>query len=187
MKKLPTALLLSVIFVIAGCSSSSSGSGGNPSPSSSTGTSTSPAPSTAPSTAGPVATGSAGIALARKQIKKNWATFFNSNTPEATAVGLLQDGSTLGPAVKLAARVAKHAKIKESAVIQKISFDATGTTANVTFNLYGKKGTPPLLTDSPGVAVLDGGVWKVAKLTFCTLVGVGAQSLGVKKVPGCSA
>jgi hypothetical protein len=186
MKKLPVALLLSVIFVIAGCSSSSSGSGGNTTPSSSTGPATSTPPSTAPSTPGAVATGSAGIALAKKQIKKNWSVFFNSNTPESTAVGLLEDGSTLGAAVKLAARVAKHEKIKESAIVQKITFAATGTTANVTFNLYGKKGSPPLLTDSPGVAVLDGGVWKVAKVTFCTLVGVGAQGLGVKKVPGCA-
>jgi hypothetical protein len=186
MKKLPIALLLSVLFVIAGCSSSSSGNGGgggSASPSTSTSAST---PSTPPSTPGAVATGSAGIALAKKDIKKNWSTFFNSNTPEATAVGLLQDGSTLGAAVKLAARVAKHSKLKETAIVQKITFAAGGTTANVTFNLYGKKGSPALLTDSPGVAVLDGGVWKVAKVTFCTLVGVGAQSLGIKKVPGCA-
>lgn len=176
MKTLPIALGLSIIFALAGCSS---GSSSGPS----TGTST--PPSTPPTTAAPVATGAAGIAAAKAQIKTNWATFFNSATPHSTAVKLLQNGANLGPAVKFAARLAKKEKLKEAAKVTQIGFP-TPTTATIIYNLYGnKKGTEtgtPLLANSNGQAVLDGGVWKVAQITFCTLVDLGAAG---KKVPGC--
>jgi hypothetical protein len=178
MQKLPIALGVSVIIALAGCSSSSSGSGGTAPPA------TTPA-TTAATTPGPVATGAAGIAAAKTQIKAHWATFFNSNTPHAKAAALLEDGTTLRAAIKLAAKVAKAEKTKESAVVLKIAFAAGGTSATVTYNLLGKKGAPPLISKGTGFAVLQDGTWKVAKTTFCTLVGLGASAIGVEKVPGC--
>lgn len=174
MRKLPVALVLSVIFVLAGCSSSSSGGGGGPS--------TSPTTSTTPTSAapGPVATGAAGIAAATTELKKNWATFFKSSTPHATSVSLLQDGASLGPAVSFAAKIAKKEKVSESAIVRKITFSSDGMSAAVVYTLFG--GKTKLLPKADGTAVLDGGVWKVSKVTFCQLVVLGA---GGKPVPGC--
>jgi hypothetical protein len=170
MKKLSIALGVALILALAGCSSSSSGG------------TTPPPTSTPPSTSSPepVATGAAGIAAATAQIKKNWAIFFNSKTPHATAVSLLQNGANLGPAVKVAAKIAKKEKTKESAKVTKITFAANGMSAAVQFTLYGNGS--PLLKKSPGTAVLVDGQWKVAQLTFCDLVDLGA---GTEKVPGC--
>jgi hypothetical protein len=173
MKKLPVALGLSAMIVLAGCSSSSSG--GN------TASSTPPSttPTTAASTPAPAPTGAAGVAL----IKTNWGTFFKSATPHSTAVGLLQSGSTLGPAVKDAAKIAAAGHTKEAAKVTKVTFNPDGTTAQVTYTLYGNGA--PLLKNSIGTAVYEDGQWKVSKITFCTLVDLGASSIGLKKVPGC--
>ncbi|HTW20027.1 MAG TPA: hypothetical protein VME70_07445, partial [Mycobacteriales bacterium] len=140
--------------------------------------SSSPSPSSVP---GPVATGSAGIAAATAQLKHNWALFFNSNTPPATAQRLLQDGPSLGAAVRFAESIAKKAKSDESAVVKKITFTPDGTQATVIYNLLINK--TPFLKKASGHALLLDGKWKVSKISFCTLVDLGA---GNKKVPGCS-
>jgi hypothetical protein len=165
MKKFPVALALSAVFVIAGCGSSGSGS-----------------PPAAKPTPGPPATDAASRTAAEAAIKTNWATFFNSATPQPTAVGLLENGATLGPAIKLAARVAKKEKTAETAVVSTVAF-ADSTHANVTYSLLGNG--KPLLKNSTGKAVLQNGSWKVAETTFCTLAVLGAQTIGVQKVPGC--
>jgi hypothetical protein len=173
MRKALVALVLLAIVALAGCSSSSSSSGsGTPGTQSS-----SPSTSSAP---GPVATGSAGIAAATAQIKKNWATFFKSSTAHATSVSLLQDGASLGAAVRFAAKIARQEKVSESAVVHKVTFTPDGMSAAIVYTLYG--GKAKLLPKADGTAVLDGGVWKVSKVTFCQLVTLGA---GGKAVPGC--
>jgi hypothetical protein len=180
MKKLPIALGLALAFAVAGCSSGSSGGGG--------GTTTPPAttpttPAATQSTAVPAATDAASQAAATKVIKTNWATFFKTSTPHATAVGMLQDGASLGPAVKDAAKIAKAGKTNESAKVKKVVFSPDGTSATVTYTLYGNGN--PILKNTTGVAVLEDGQWKVSKITFCTLVGLGASSIGLTKIPGC--
>jgi hypothetical protein len=172
MKKLPIALGLAIVFLIAGCSSSSSGGGG-------TATSPPTTPATTTSSAPVGAVGAAGIAAAKKQIKANWATFFKSATPHSKAVSLLQNGANLGPAVRFAAKIAKKAGTKESAKVTKITFPSP-TTATIIYNLYGNGKV--LLPNANGQAILDAGVWKVTQVTFCTLVDLGAAG---KKVPGC--
>jgi hypothetical protein len=167
MKTLPIALAVSAIFVIAGCSSSSSGSGAA--------TSSSP-------TAAPQATDAASKEAATAQIKANWATFLNSNTPQATAVGLLQNGANLGPAIAVAAKVAKKEKTTETAKVSSVTFTSP-TNANVTYDLIGNGKV--LLKNSQGKAVLDDGVWKVSSITFCTLADLGAETIGLKNAPGC--
>lgn len=164
MRTLPVALGLSAVFVIAGCGSSGS------------------SPSTATKSAAPQATDAASKAAATTAIKANWATFFNSATPQATAVGLLENGSTLGPAIKIAAKVAKAEKTSESAVVSKVVF-TDPTHANIVYSLLGNG--KPLLKDSTGKAVLQAGTWKVAQTTFCTLAVLGAQTIGLQKVAGC--
>jgi hypothetical protein len=179
MKKLSIALGVSLLLALAGCSSSSSG-GTTPG-----GGATSTGPSVAASSPapGPVATGAAGIATATKQLKANWATLFNSKTPHSKAVTLLQNGSKLGPAVKDAAKIAKKEKTKESAKVTKITFAADGMSATVIYTLFGN-GTA-LLKNSSGTAVIQDGEWKVSQITFCTLVDLGASTIGLTKVPGC--
>jgi hypothetical protein len=172
MKKLPVALGLSVMIVLAGCSSSSSGGNAGATPPASS-------PSAVASTPAPAPTGAAGIAL----IKTNWGTFFKTSTPHSTAVGLLQNGSSLGPAVKDAAKIAAAGHTKESAKVTKVTFSPDGKTATVTYTLFGNGA--PLLKNSTGTAVYEDGQWKVSQITFCTLVGLGASSIGLKKVPGC--
>jgi hypothetical protein len=170
MKKLPVALGLSLVFILAGCGSSSSG-GSTPTG----GTS----PSTTPTSASPLATDAASKAAATTQIKHNWAVFFKSSTPHATSVSLLQNGATLGAAVKFAAKIAKTSGTKEAATVKKVTF-TTPSSATVVYTLYGNG--KPLLPNADGQAVLVGSTWKVSQATFCTLVNLGAAG---KKVPGC--
>lgn len=102
-------------------------------------------------------------------------TFFNSKTPHATSVTLLQDGSQLGAAITAAAKFAKSQHLTEKAKVTKVDFTSP-TTATVTYALVG---TP--LTNATGEAVLVNGKWLVAKNTFCGLV----SAIGGKKVSGC--
>lgn len=172
MKKLPVALALSGLVVIAGCGGGSSSGGGSPSS----------APAAASPTAQPSATDAASKAAATADIKAMYATFFNSATPHSTSVTLLENGSSLGPAVADAAKIAKKDKTKESAVVLTVKFTSP-TAASVTYNLLGNG--KPLLAKADGNAVLQDGKWKVAENTFCTLVGLGASTIGLTKVPGC--
>jgi hypothetical protein len=173
MKKLPIALALSASFVLAGCGGGSSSGGG--------GATTAPSTAASP-TSQPQATNAASKAAATADIKTTWSTFFLSGTPVSTAVGLLENGSTLGPAIKIAGRIAKKDKTKESAVVSKVTFTGP-TNANVVYNLLGNG--KPLLANADGKAVLQDGTWRVAQDTFCTLVGLGASTVGLKKIPGC--
>jgi hypothetical protein len=170
MKKLPIALCLSVVFILAGCSSSSSGGSGS---------STTPPATTSPTPTSSGATTAAAKAAATAQIKKNWAVFFKTATPHSTAVSLLENGQNLGPAVKFAANIAKTSGTKEAAKVRKVTF-TTPTSATVVYTLYGNG--KPLLPKADGQAVLVGSTWKVSQATFCALVNLGAAG---KKVPGC--
>jgi hypothetical protein len=159
MNKLPVALGLSAIFVVAGCGSSSSGN--------------------SPKAPSVVASDAAGKAAATVEIKKNWATFFNSSTPQPQAIALLQNGGSLGKALAIATKAAKKEKLAESAVVKTIKFTSS-TQAAITYDLDG--GGKPLLSGSNGTAILDGGQWKVSSQTFCTLVALAAPG---KTIPGC--
>jgi hypothetical protein len=169
MNKLPIALGLSAMVVLSGCGSSGSSGGGG-------------TPSATPPAAAPQATDAASKAAATTDIKHTWSVFFKSGTPVSTAVGLLENGSTLGPAIRDATRIAAAEKTKESAVVTKVVFTGP-TNANVTYNLLGNG--KALLQGSDGKAVLQNGAWRVAQTTFCTLVDLGASTVGLKKVPGC--
>jgi hypothetical protein len=142
------------------------------------------APAPATSSAPPVATSSApaaptgnGItdpAAATKAIKKLYPAFFSSPIPKAKK--LLQDGPTLSAAFVAANKL--KGKTKETVKVDTVNI-TSATTASLTFDLLGNG--KPLLKGSDGMAVFVDGQWKVAKITFCTLV-----LLGGGKVPGCS-
>ncbi len=150
------AVGLALAAALAGCSSSSS---------SSATTSASTTPTTASSAAGPAtpvpATSSSSDAVA--EITANWEKFFDSSTPTAQRVALLQNGSTFATAISgLSGLVSKL-----GAKVTNVTLNSA-TTATVTYNLTA--GGSSLLTGQTGKAVLENGVWKVGDASLCGLL-----------------
>jgi purine-cytosine permease-like protein len=150
------AVGLALAAALAGCSSSSS---------SSATTSASNTPTQASTPVGPAtpvpATSSSASAVA--EITANWEKFFNSSTPTAQRVALLQNGSTFATAISgLSGLVSKL-----GAKVTNVTLNSA-TTATVTYNLTA--GGSSLLTGQTGKAVLENGVWKVGDASLCGLL-----------------
>jgi hypothetical protein len=157
---LAPALALAFALTVAACSSSSSTSASTST--SSTAAASSPAAtgsSAAPSSPG---TGSSSAAVA--QITANWEKFFNSSTPTAERVALLQNGSRFTSAIRAFSSLplANGIGAKVTAVTLK-----SATTATVTYNLTAAGTT--LLSNQSGTAVYQDGVWKVGSPSLCGL------------------
>jgi purine-cytosine permease-like protein len=150
------AVGLALAAALAGCSSSSS---------SSATTSASNTPTEASTPVGPAtpvpATSSSASAVA--EITANWEKFFNSSTPTAQRVALLQNGSTFATAISgLSGLVSKL-----GAKVTNVTLNSAST-ATVTYNLTA--GGSSLLTGQSGTAVLENGVWKVGDASLCGLL-----------------
>jgi len=150
------AVGLALAAALAGCSSSSG---------SSATTSASNTPTQASTPVGPAtpvpATSSSASAVA--EITANWEKFFNSSTPTAQRVALLQNGSTFATAISgLSGLVSKL-----GAKVTNVTLNSA-TTATVTYNLTA--GGSSLLTGQTGKAVLENGVWKVGDASLCGLL-----------------
>ena len=157
---LAPTLALALALTVAACSSGSSTSASTSS--SSTPAASSPAAtgsSAAPSSPG---TGSSSDAVA--QITANWEKFFNSSTPTAERVALLQNGSRFAGAINTLSKLPLASGIgaKVTAVTLKSS-----TTATVTYNITA--GGTALLSNQSGTAVYQDGVWKVGSPSLCGL------------------
>lgn len=168
MKRSAVLAALPLLLVAAGCSSSSSGS-----------TTPTTANNGASATPNPNATAPADVAAATAEVIKNWTTFFNYKTPLATEYTLLEGGQAMAPAIHKAQQEQAQTHLKQLVKVKSVSF-SSATQASVAYALY--NGTHVLLPNSSGMAVLDGGTWKVSKATFCTLVQLGN---GNKAVPSC--
>jgi hypothetical protein len=172
MKRSLALLVLGTTTALAtGCGGSS---GSTPGPADTTPaavTSTTPASSGGTAPDNPTA--------AKTEITTMWETFFHTGTARSEAVSLLEDGSSLGAALTVAEQEDTDAGLTRRAKVKLINFTSP-TQATVTWILYNKK--TPLLNNASGVAVLVDGHWKVSKLTFCTLLSLGANG---KDVPGC--
>ena len=163
------AALTALAVTVAACG----GSGGSPgsSPSASTGSPASAAPSSAaPSSvppSAPASSGSAGggSASASSQIKANWVAFFNPKTPVAKRVSLLQNGSAFASIIKAQASSVLASSATSSVTAVTIE---SATQAKVTYSIL--VGGAPALKNQPGVAVQQGGVWKVGDQSFCALL-----------------
>ena len=166
-RRIAVLAALPVVF-LAGCGGSSSGGGTTPTTAGSQ-NSTPAADATAP----------ADPAAAEAEVKQNWTTFFNYRTPLATEYTLLEGGQALAPAIRKAQQEKAQTHLKQLVKVKSVEF-TSATQATVHYSLY--NGTQVLLPDSTGSAVLDGGTWKVSKVTFCTLVQLGN---GNKPVPSC--
>jgi len=153
---IPLIMLLCALGTsVAACGSSGSSSTSTPSPSA---TSTS-----APSSASPSAAASGGNAVA--EITANWTAFFDPTTPLAKRISILQNGQVFSAAIQGSSRFPGASTA--SAKVTKVTV-TSATQAKVTYSIL-LAGTP-VLPNQSGVAVLEGGTWKVGDASFCALL-----------------
>ena len=157
---LAPTLVLALALTVAACSSSSSTSA-------STSTSSTPAassPAATGSSAAPSSPGAGSSSAAVAQITANWEKFFNSSTPTAERVALLQNGSRFTSAITAFSKLplANGIGAKVTAVTL-----TSATTATVTYAITA--GGTALLSNQKGTAVYQDGVWKVGSPSLCGL------------------
>jgi hypothetical protein len=140
---------------VAACGSSGSGTSSTSSPA---------ANSPAPTSSAPAATGGSAT---QKAIATNWTTFFDPKTPVAKRISLLQDGQRFATVIKSQAGGGLAASA--SAKVTKVAVTSP-TQANVTYNIL--LGGQPALSGKTGVAVKQGGTWKVGLASFCGLLAL---------------
>lgn len=168
------------LIALAGCSSS--GQGGSSS-SSSTPVSTPAASTSAASTS--AATSGAGTpadAVTTKAVTTAYETFFDIKATTAQTVTVLQHGSAFSPTLAGQAKAAAAQKL--AATVSKVNL-ASPNVADVTFTLTSNGS--PLLPNTHGKAVREGGTWKVAAETFCALLGLQGTPPAVCKDPKMTA
>ena len=151
---------------LTACSSSGTKASTSTTPSTPASTSSSaPAPSTpAPST--PTSTAPAPAdAATTAAVKKAYATFFGGTKNQAALIADLQNGDKLTAALIQQSKNPVAATL--TATVSTVSLENPHV-ADVTFTLLSKGA--PLLSNTPGKAVLVDGTWKLAAETFCGLV-----------------
>jgi hypothetical protein len=100
-------------------------------------------------------------------IAANWAAFFNAKTPVATRVGLLQDGQVFSSLIK--AQASSSLASEASAKVTKVTL-VSPEEAKVTYSIL--VAGQPALSNQTGVAVYQGGTWKVGTGSFCGLLAL---------------
>jgi hypothetical protein len=140
-------------------------------------TTTTASPTTAPPTTATPAPPTTSVATAKAEITANWEKFFQHGATVAQRIALLQNGEALRQAVEQNA--ANPLQQQATAKVTNVTLTSP-TTAAVTYDVYlnGKVALPK----AQGMAVLDGGTWKVAQASFCSLVSLSSTA----PVPGCS-
>jgi hypothetical protein len=150
------ALGLALAATVAACSSSSTSSAaGAPSSAAS-----------APSSAAASSPGTGSTADAAAQIKANWEKFFNSSTPLAERVKLLQNGAALESAIKAFSSLPLASGI--GAKVTNVTV-GSATKATVTYDLTSSGGSA-LLSNQKGTSVYQDGTWKVGTASLCGLL-----------------
>jgi len=153
---IPLIMLLCALGTsVAACGSSGSSSSSTPSPSASS--------TSASSSASPSAAASGGNAVA--EITANWTAFFDPKTPLAKRISILQNGQVFSAAIQGSSRFPGASTA--SAKVTKVTVTSP-TQAKVTYSIL-LAGTP-VLPNQSGVAVLEGGTWKVGDASFCALL-----------------
>ena len=110
------------------------------------------------------------------KVKTDWIAFFAGTTPAKKKIALLQNGAQFTAIIdaQAASSLAKSVTAKVSSV--KVT---SSTKATVHYSL--SLGGMPALTNQTGVAVLQGGTWKVGTQSFCALL-----ALEQTKTPACN-
>jgi hypothetical protein len=138
--------------------------------------SSAPQASSPPSAASTSSTASAGGGSATAAITANWVAFFSASTPVTRRVALLQNGQLFQSLI--AAQSKSSLASSASAKVTKVS-NVTSTQAAVTYSII-VAGTPAL-SGQKGVAVYQGGTWKVGDASFCGLLTL-EKSSGLVKI-----
>jgi hypothetical protein len=103
----------------------------------------------------------------QSQIKANWVAFFNPKTPVARRIALLQDGQKFASIIRSQASSGLATQV--SARVTKVTL-VSPTQAKVTYTLL--ESGKPVLSNKTGVAVYQGGTWKVGVASFCGLLAL---------------
>jgi hypothetical protein len=100
-------------------------------------------------------------------VSASWTEFFNGKTSAAGKVALLQNGSKFTSIMndQASSGLAQSARVQVSSVT-----GVTDTSANVRYSIY--LGSTPALPNVSGVAVRQGGTWKVSDASFCQLLNL---------------
>ena len=152
-------LQLLVLVGVLGVGIAACGSSNNSGASSSPGT-------TAPATSAPATSASAAPSgSAAALITANWEKFFNAKTPVAQRVALLQNGSTFASVIR--AQAGSGLAATATAKVTKVTV-TSAKQATVTYSIL--IGGSPALANQSGVAVNQGGTWKVGVASFCGLL-----------------
>jgi hypothetical protein len=142
-------LTCALAAAVAACGNSSATSGGS-----------------LPTAPGASAT-SGSSAATEQQIAANWTAFFNPKTPVSRRVALLQDGSTFAAIIQ--AQSGSTLESEASASVSQVALTSS-TQARVSYSIL-LNGSPALPNQS-GIAVLEGGTWKVGVSSFCGLLAL---------------
>jgi len=155
--------LIVTVCALGACLAACGGSSGSSPAASSTSAAATPANSATPATSAtsPAAT------TAQAAIETDWAAFFNAKTPVAKRISLLQDGQEFASVIK--AQAGSSLASEATAKVTKVS-SVTSKQAKVTYSIL--LGGQPELTDQSGVAVNQGGTWKVGLASFCGLLAL---------------
>ncbi|MFD7664649.1 hypothetical protein [Streptomyces sp. NPDC059788] len=175
-RRVPALVAAGALLVAAGAGCSDAEDGGQRAPS---GTASAPAgDGTDTATAGSPSTGGAPAdpAAAEREIKENWAKFFDPELSNAEKAKYLQNGEELQ--LLLEAFNGDRRGRQVASQVSAVRF-TSATEADVTYSLTLKGATA--LPNAKGVSVYQDKVWKVALKTLCSLVGMSGNA----DAPGC--
>jgi hypothetical protein len=110
------------------------------------------------------------------KIKTDWIAFFAGSTPAKRKIALLQNGQKFAAIINSQASSPLSKSVTATVAAVKV---LSGSKAKVRYSL--DLGGQPALANQAGVAVLQGGTWKVGDQSFCALL-----ALEQVKGPGCS-
>jgi hypothetical protein len=118
----------------------------------------------------------ASAAAPTEAVKQDWAEFFDGSTPVSRKVALLQHGQLFAAVIGAEARspLAKQTKVSVSRVTL-----LSSRRAKVTYTIT--LGGQPALANQTGIAIFEGGAWRVSDQSFCALL-----SLEGAKPPACA-
>ncbi|MDI3388836.1 hypothetical protein QIS99_21955 [Streptomyces sp. B-S-A8] len=117
-------------------------------------------------------------AAAEREVKENWERFFDAEVPLNEKEAVLENGADMRPVLQAFNSDPRGKQVGAS--VSDVEFTSR-TEADVTYTL--SLDGQPALRDATGVAVEQGGTWKVSVKTLCALVQM--NSGNASPVPGC--
>jgi len=102
---------------------------------------------------------------AASEIKTNWEAFFSGSTPVSRRVALLQNGQVFRALIAAQSKLPFTSTV--AAKVTKVS-NVTSSQAAVAYSIT--LAGAPVLSGQKGVAVNQGGTWKVGDASFCGLL-----------------